>query len=153
MRLLTDFVCLYTYEFWLSLWKIVRSSVILLLPLFRIVGRVTVFVPPVETAQFNALPGFSGVRAAQSSIVCGEVFCKWLSVLFLLAIGLIVCRSISGFWLTLWYVQTFLYIFILYPQCQKRKVISEKISYNIPIKQGTYKVKIIIELKKLNNLI
>jgi hypothetical protein len=33
--LLTDFVCLYTYEFWLSLWKIVRSSVILLLPLFR----------------------------------------------------------------------------------------------------------------------
>jgi hypothetical protein len=33
-QLLTDFVCLYTYEFWLSLWKIVRSSVILLLPLF-----------------------------------------------------------------------------------------------------------------------
>jgi Gpi18-like mannosyltransferase len=32
--LLTDFVCLYTYEFWLSLCKIVRSSVILLLPLF-----------------------------------------------------------------------------------------------------------------------
>ena len=28
------FVCLYTYEFWLSLCKIVRSSVILLLPLF-----------------------------------------------------------------------------------------------------------------------
>ena len=33
-RLLTDFVCLYTYEYWLSLCKIVRSSVILLLPLF-----------------------------------------------------------------------------------------------------------------------
>jgi hypothetical protein len=33
-RLLTDFVCLYTYEFWLSLCKIARSSVILLLPLF-----------------------------------------------------------------------------------------------------------------------
>ena len=32
-RLLTDFACLYTYEFWLSLWKIVRSTVILLLPL------------------------------------------------------------------------------------------------------------------------
>jgi hypothetical protein len=32
--LLTDFVCLYTYEFQLSLWKIVRSSVILILPLF-----------------------------------------------------------------------------------------------------------------------
>ena len=28
------FVCLYTYEFWLSLWNIVRSSSILLLPLF-----------------------------------------------------------------------------------------------------------------------
>jgi hypothetical protein len=35
-RLLTDFVCLYTYEFWLSLCKIVRSSVILLLPLFSL---------------------------------------------------------------------------------------------------------------------
>jgi hypothetical protein len=33
-RLLTDFVCLYIYEFGLSLCKIVRSSVILLLPLF-----------------------------------------------------------------------------------------------------------------------
>jgi len=32
---LTDFVCLYTYEFWLSLWKIVRSSVNLLLPLVK----------------------------------------------------------------------------------------------------------------------
>jgi hypothetical protein len=30
---LFDFLCLYTYEFWLSRWKIVRSSVILLLPL------------------------------------------------------------------------------------------------------------------------
>ena len=29
----TDFVCLYTYEFWLSLCMIARSSVILLLPL------------------------------------------------------------------------------------------------------------------------
>ena len=36
-RLLTDFVCLYTYEFWLSLCKIVRSSVILLLPLSSLV--------------------------------------------------------------------------------------------------------------------
>jgi len=32
--LLTDFVSLYTYEFWFSLCKIVWSSVILLLPLF-----------------------------------------------------------------------------------------------------------------------
>ena len=34
IALLTDFVCLYIYEFWLSLCKIVRSSVILLLSLF-----------------------------------------------------------------------------------------------------------------------
>jgi hypothetical protein len=33
-RLLIDFVCLYSCEFWLSLCEIVRSSVILLLPLF-----------------------------------------------------------------------------------------------------------------------
>jgi predicted membrane protein len=35
-KIWTDFVCLYNYEFWLSLCKIVRSSVILLLPLFSI---------------------------------------------------------------------------------------------------------------------
>jgi hypothetical protein len=34
-RLLTDFVCLYADEFLLSLWKIVRNSVILLLPLLN----------------------------------------------------------------------------------------------------------------------
>ena len=39
-RLLTDFVCLYTYEFWLSLCKIVRSSVILLLSLFAWYQRI-----------------------------------------------------------------------------------------------------------------
>ena len=32
-RLLTDFVCLLTYEFCLFLWKIARCWVILLLPL------------------------------------------------------------------------------------------------------------------------
>ena len=35
-RFLTDFVCLYNYEFWLSLCKIVRRSLILLLLLFVI---------------------------------------------------------------------------------------------------------------------
>jgi hypothetical protein len=40
-RLLTDFVCLYNYEFWLSLCKIVRSSVILVLPLYTTKDRVT----------------------------------------------------------------------------------------------------------------
>jgi hypothetical protein len=38
--LLTDFVCLYIYEFWFSLWKIVRSSVILLLPLSQPRGHI-----------------------------------------------------------------------------------------------------------------
>jgi hypothetical protein len=37
---LTDFVCLYNYEFGLSLCKIVRSSVILLLPLFTLVSAI-----------------------------------------------------------------------------------------------------------------
>jgi hypothetical protein len=36
-RLLTDFVCVLTYEFCLSLWKIARCSVVLLLPLFMII--------------------------------------------------------------------------------------------------------------------
>jgi hypothetical protein len=40
-RLLTDFVCLYTYEFWLSLCKTARSSVILLLPLFLFASETT----------------------------------------------------------------------------------------------------------------
>jgi hypothetical protein len=43
-RLLTDFVCLYTYEFWLSLCKIVRSSVILLLPLLFSVNNLLKYV-------------------------------------------------------------------------------------------------------------
>jgi hypothetical protein len=40
-RLLTDFVCLYTYEFWLSLCKIARSSVILLLPLLWLIYTIS----------------------------------------------------------------------------------------------------------------
>ena len=41
-RLLTDFVCLYNYEFGLSLCKIVRSSVILLLPLLYWITQIHV---------------------------------------------------------------------------------------------------------------
>ena len=33
-RLLTDFVCILIYEFWISLWKIALCMAILLLPLF-----------------------------------------------------------------------------------------------------------------------
>ena len=42
-RLLTDFVCLYNYEFYLSLCKIVRSSVILLLPLLLMKWKANIF--------------------------------------------------------------------------------------------------------------
>jgi len=41
---LTDFVCLYNYEFWLSLCKIVRSSVILLLPFLTTINHYSVIV-------------------------------------------------------------------------------------------------------------
>jgi hypothetical protein len=39
-RLLTDFVCLYNYEFWLSLCKIVRSSVICYYPYWLISKKI-----------------------------------------------------------------------------------------------------------------
>jgi hypothetical protein len=54
-RLLTDFVCLYNYEFWLSLCKIVRSSVILLLPLFRGVAMTSCF-----SSKFRKIYKFKG---------------------------------------------------------------------------------------------
>ena len=52
-RLLTDFICLLTYEFCLSLWKIARCSVILLLPLFieyRKTIYLHIFIPCSETS-------------------------------------------------------------------------------------------------------
>ena len=60
-RLLTDFICLYNYEFWLSLCKIVRSSVILLLPLFSCLWYVLCFVCicSVFCTQFAYFSGFS----------------------------------------------------------------------------------------------
>jgi hypothetical protein len=62
-RLLTDFVCLYNYEFWLSLCKIVQSSVILLLPLFFILDEVfsvntTCFVKTMVNARIVVTPLF-----------------------------------------------------------------------------------------------
>ena len=47
-QLLTDFVCLYTYEFLLSLCKIARSSVILLLSLYTIHSTKTITHTPYE---------------------------------------------------------------------------------------------------------
>ena len=55
-RLLTDFVCLLTYEFCLSLWKIARCSVILLLPLL-------------SNIESNSLPG-SGYSVLLSCTCC-----------------------------------------------------------------------------------
>ena len=56
-RLLTDFVCLLTYEFCLSLWKIARCSVILLLPLF---GKESIwFYKRAWNAQFVSIKPFS----------------------------------------------------------------------------------------------
>ena len=55
-RLLTDFVCLYTYEFLLSLCKIARSSVILLLPLFKTyLTSIMIFFTCTEFIQFNLI--------------------------------------------------------------------------------------------------
>jgi hypothetical protein len=51
---LTDFVCLYNYEFWLSLWKIVRSSVILLLPLLFSPLYSDTFLDPPSSGTFKA---------------------------------------------------------------------------------------------------
>jgi hypothetical protein len=48
----TDFVCLYTYEFRLSLWKIVRSLVILLLPLCSKLTEYSSHIPVFEESLF-----------------------------------------------------------------------------------------------------
>jgi hypothetical protein len=56
-RLLTDFVCLYNYEFWLSLCKIVRSSVILLLPLLKLFYFVKVIVTSTYLRNNYRMPG------------------------------------------------------------------------------------------------
>ena len=51
-RLMTDFVCLYNYEFWLSLCKIVRSSVILLLPLLDHLLVLAIFMTLLKICHF-----------------------------------------------------------------------------------------------------
>jgi hypothetical protein len=102
-RLLTDFVCLYNYEFWLSLCKIVRSSVILLLPLFivfvaifpvlfsfltyhRVVTRLTRRVPLVElellllSEHLRSSPVSRGVGVTPYLVIC-VFLCRSLFVL------------------------------------------------------------------------
>ena len=72
-RLLTDFVCLYTYEVSLSLCNIVRSSVILLLPLCE-----------AETTNPSGAPEFT--YGLQWGLCCSTLsylltFCRSLFVL------------------------------------------------------------------------
>jgi hypothetical protein len=122
--LLTDFVCLYIYEFWLFLCKIVRSSVILLLPLFPfVVITIPSFPHSQDTTEFATrgttasvtsgaehyyppgapefIPVFCWFRVAQIfSFLCSVfhfVVCFFF-VPFLLAIVLSVLRFTDCFW-------------------------------------------------------
>jgi hypothetical protein len=85
--LLTDFVCLYNYEFWLSLCKIVRSSVILLLPLYTIVWDVQCFffiniIPLYEMCNgfffVNIIPLYEMCNVFSSSILYHCMSCALL---------------------------------------------------------------------------
>jgi hypothetical protein len=86
--LLTDFVCLYTYEFCLSLCKIVRSSVILLLPLLASPWSCgscqDVFAPdllvPVRMSLLQILWFLSGCLCSRSCGSCQDVFAPDLVV-------------------------------------------------------------------------
>jgi hypothetical protein len=60
----TEFVCLYTYEFWLSLWKIVRSSVILLLYYIHI-----------HLAKQFERRRFYKIGQLETQIACGDHVC------------------------------------------------------------------------------
>ena len=66
-RLLTDYVCLYTYEFWLSLCKIIRSSVILLLPLSFTSKNLSLAVVVVHSS-----------CRSMASIVVGKFGMRWV---------------------------------------------------------------------------
>jgi hypothetical protein len=57
-RLVTDFVCLLTYELCLSIWKVARCSVILLLPLFP------------DQEQQSTVKTLSGMRQQDYGIHC-----------------------------------------------------------------------------------
>ena len=85
-RLLTDFVCLYNYEFWLSLCKIVRRSLILLLPLFVIDSSwkklcITTKVNPPTTQMTLVDVGYFLIFCLLASTVFWFI---WFSFFFLL---------------------------------------------------------------------
>ena len=122
-----DWFCLFIYEFWPSLCKIVRSSVILLLPLFTkdhgyvtfVVITIRTFTHPWLATGFvtritrrvlhvqqelqtlperpSSLPVFSGFRVARSSFFY-VMFCRSLFVLLFFFFGhCVVCPLIYGF--------------------------------------------------------
>jgi hypothetical protein len=99
-----DWFCLflYTYEFWLYLWKIVRSSVILLLPLFTYIKVEQAIVmrywnetrPKSTKARWrSSIRLSSGICGEASSIICWYAidpfsslwtFWRWMSILMVL---------------------------------------------------------------------
>ena len=80
--LLTDFVCLYNYEFWLSLCKIVRSSVILLLPLWDMHTHVTGVKSTDEIAPLSLLITGSPRFVVRSFLLIILVLCVVFSFVF-----------------------------------------------------------------------
>jgi hypothetical protein len=65
-QLLTDFVCLYNYEFWLSLCKIARSSVILLF-----------YFVTIRSQYFDFSFGTSGNFSLGTGIEYWRLHCLW----------------------------------------------------------------------------
>jgi hypothetical protein len=65
-RLLTDFVCLYTYEICLSLWKIARCSVILLFPLFPSLDS-RIYFPAFNTNPLTTVDELKWSKSVSSS--------------------------------------------------------------------------------------
>jgi prepilin signal peptidase PulO-like enzyme (type II secretory pathway) len=66
---LFHFVCLYSYEFWLSLCKIVRSSVILLLPL---INYSTLYSTAITWLQVYARPSIQLHHETTMHVSCSK---------------------------------------------------------------------------------
>ena len=76
-RLLTDFVCLYNYEFGLSLCKIVRSSVILLLPLLIYLHNDNFICTFFPYTIFMCVAGCEQTRIYRVSLYFDSVWNNW----------------------------------------------------------------------------
>jgi len=103
---LTDFVCLLIYEFWLSLWKIARCSVILLLPLFitgfvtKVIRRVSLVGPTLLTLpeHLSSAPVVIGVRVTRCLSFC-VLFCRSLFILLSFFIWPLCCLPFFDLWI------------------------------------------------------